>query len=73
MSHANVVRLYDPRDSLRTAFDVGYSSCSRGRCGVPVSSCSVGCPVSVSSNEVSVVVVFVKNTVKVLVFVSRKR
>ena len=49
--------------------DVGYSSCSRDRCGVPVSFCNVGRPVSVSSNEVSVVVVFVKNTVKILVFV----
>ena len=59
MSYANVVRLWDLRDSLRSALDVGYGSCSRDRCGVPVSFCSVSRPVSVSSNEVSVVVVVV--------------
>ena len=46
-----------------------YSSCSRDTCRVPVSFCGVSSPVSASSNIVSIVIVFVKDTVKVLVFV----
>ena len=46
--------------------NVRYSHCSN-RCWVPVRSVSFGRLVNVSSNKVSVVVVFVKNTFKVSV------
>ena len=46
-----------------------YSQCSK-RCWISVSSVSFSRAVNVSFNKVSVVVVFVKNTFKVSVFVT---
>ena len=68
MSYTDIVRLQNPLDGLRSALDVGYSRCSN-RCRVLVGFCSFSSSVSVSSNEVGVVVVLVENTVKVFVFV----
>ena len=48
---------------------IRYSHCSN-RCRVPVRCVSFSRSVNVSSNKVSVVVVVVKNTLKVFVFVT---
>ena len=67
----NIVGLYKvPRGSLRIAFDVRYIVVEVvtgvESLLVSVVSCS---PVSVSFNKVSFVIVFVKNTLKILVLV----
>ena len=47
MGYKDIVGLSNPRDSLRSAFDVGYSRCSTS-CWVPVSFCGLNSWVSVS-------------------------
>ena len=54
---------------VRSTLNIRYSHCSN-RCRVPVRCVSFGRLVNVSSNKVSVVVVLVKNTFKVFVFVT---
>ena len=56
MGYTDIVGLYNPRDSLRSAFDVGYSRCSNS-CWVSVRFCGFSSSVSGSSNEVGVVVI----------------
>ena len=65
MGFKDIVGLYNPRDSLRSAFDLGYSRCSN-KCSVLVGFCRFSSWVSVSSNEVGVVVVLVETTVKIV-------
>ena len=69
MGYADVVGLQDPWDSLRSTLNVRYGHCSN-RCWVPVRCVSFSTSINVSSNKVSVVVVFVKNTFKISVFVT---
>ena len=40
MGYTDIVGLENPCDSLRSAFDVGYNSCSIS-CWVPVSFCGI--------------------------------
>ena len=68
MSDADIEWLLNARDVLRYALYVQYSCCSRMRC-VVVSFGSSSRSVSVTLDEVFVVVVLRKNTVKVLVLV----
>ena len=62
MSNTDIVRLYYPRDGLRSALDVRYCRCSH-RCRVGVRSVMFSRFVDVSSNKVRVVVVFTKDVV----------
>ena len=66
MSNTDVVRLYDPSDSLRSALDVGYRS-SGDRFGVHCVGFVVF--VNVAFNKVWVLVVLTENVVKVFAFV----
>ena len=68
VSDADIEWLQDARDVLRYALYVQYSCCGRRSC-VVVSIGSSSRSVSVSWDEVFVMVVLGKNTVKVLVLV----
>ena len=61
MSNTDVVRLYDPCNSFRGFFDVGYSH-GTGRCVVKVRSVWF-CTVRVACNEVAVVAVLTEKVV----------
>ena len=69
MSDADIVWLQDARGVLRYALYVRYSCCSLRSCVVASFRSSSSRSVSVTSDEVFVVVVLRKNTVKVLVLV----
>ena len=68
MSDADIEWLQDAPDVLRYALFVRYSCCSRRSCVVANFGCSSR-SVSVTLDEVLVVVVLRKNTVKILVLV----
>ena len=68
VSDTDIEGLKDARDVLRYALYVRYGRCSSRSC-VVVSFGSSSRSVSVSSDEVFVVVVLAKNTVEVLVLV----
>ena len=61
MSNTDVVRLYDPCNSFRVSFDVGYSH-GTGRCVVKVRSVWF-CTVRVACNEAPVVAVVTEKLV----------
>ena len=69
MSDADIEWLQDARGVLRYALYVRYSCCSRRSCVVASFRSSSSRSVSVTLDEVFVVVVPRKNTVKVLVLV----
>ena len=70
MGYKDVVGLQDPPDGLRSTLNARYSHFSNRR-WVPVRCVSFSRSVNVSSNKVSVVAVFVKNTFKVSVSSSK--
>ena len=69
MRDADIEWLQDARGVLRYALYVRYSCCSRRSCVVASFGSSSSRSVSVTLDEVFVVVVLRKNTVKVLVLV----
>ena len=69
MSDADIEWLQDARDVLRYALYVQYSCCDPRSCVVVSIGSSSSRSVSVSWDEVFVMVVLGKNTVKVLVLV----
>ena len=69
VGYADIVRLKDPRDGLRSALDVGYCRCSY-MCRVPVRLVRFSSSVSVSFNKVNVVVVRVKTRSRYLIFIT---
>ena len=69
MSDTDIEGLLDARDVLRYALYVRYGRCSSRSCVVVSFGSSSSRSVSVSSDEVFVVVVLAKNTVEVLVLV----
>ena len=69
MSDADIEWLQDARDVLRYALYVQYSCCGRRSCVVVSIGSSSSRSVSVSWDEVFVMVVLGKNTVKVFVLV----